>query len=286
MLYVRGDIHADPISAFSFRNHPEMRTLTKDDYMVILGDFGVVWGPGCEKDTHYKLNWLNNRPQKTVVLLGNHDNWDWALSLPKIDTEIGEVRQCVFENIVYDNIYIVADPSVLNICGEKCFCIPGAECHDLPGCYTDAKGNEHSDLPILGKDKKWHYVNGDLIEPQPLMIPQFFREEGKHWWKDEAIDVDSAGEILYILKDNEVHIDFVFSHDAPAIQLTEMNKKLPAGKEIITEGEHFLQRVVDELDFDCFFHGHLHWDRLQPSDNRIMCLFSTVLNLSLGEILN
>lgn len=287
MLYVRGDIHGEPISAFSYSSRPEMRDLTDNDYVVILGDWGVVWNDDHKGDTIYKLKWMANKPWIWVCLLGNHDNWDWALSLPKVQTEIGEVRECIYESVVYDNIYIVADPSVLDICGEKCFCIPGAECHDVPGVYVDPQGNEHSPLPIKGKDGEWYYVDGSPIEMQGYAFhPSYYRKEGSSWWKDEAVDVDSAGEILHYLTDNECHIDFIFSHDAPAIQLEKMNKTLPSGhKEPVTEGEKFLERVREELDFDCWFHGHLHWDRLQPeTDDRIMCLYQTMCNLSCGTV--
>lgn len=41
MIYVTGDIHANPIGRFSFKTHPELRKLTEHDYMIVLGDCGV-----------------------------------------------------------------------------------------------------------------------------------------------------------------------------------------------------------------------------------------------------
>lgn len=297
MLYVTGDCHGDVIEKFSKYRYLYPARFQEDDYVVILGDWGVVWNDEYKKDTICKLEWMAEKPWTWVCLLGNHDNWDWALSLPKANTEIGPVRECVYNGMVYENIYIVADPAVLDICGEKCFCIPGAECHDGSGLFIDPQGNEHSDLLIYHPNKNYFSLMNEYENAYTKTVnqkyidfweePSFYRTLGENYWADEAIDVDSAGEILHYLSDNDCHLDFVFSHDAPAIQLKNINIKLPSSyKEPITEGELFLEKVRKELDFDCWFHGHLHWDRLQPKeDDRVVCLFGTLLNLSLGEVI-
>ena len=41
-IYVTGDIHAEP-DRFNTENFPEQKELTHDDYMIICGDFGLVW---------------------------------------------------------------------------------------------------------------------------------------------------------------------------------------------------------------------------------------------------
>lgn len=298
MIYVRGDVHGQILNSFNAHDHPEYKKLTKNDYFIILGDCGVPWNHCFKKEDKYKLNWLNSKPWKTVFLLGNHDNWDWALSLPKKETEIGIVRQCVFEGQEFEDIYVIADPSVLNIEGKQCFFIPGAECHDDPHVFTDANGHAHSKLPILHQEPKKHftYMDGstdadmDEINKNFRIYynkPQIYRTAGKDWWPNEAINVDAAGEILYYLTDNDCHIDYVFTHDCPAIQLREINKKLPNGyKECYTEGELFLDRVRTELDFDEWYHGHLHYDMLVPNgDSRICGLYHTVLDLTNGFII-
>ena len=40
-LYVKGDIHGNP-SSFSSSAFPEGKTLTRENYVLILGDFGMV----------------------------------------------------------------------------------------------------------------------------------------------------------------------------------------------------------------------------------------------------
>lgn len=285
MIYVTGDIHGEALPRFSYARNQKLRDLTAKDYVVILGDWGIVWNDKYSSNTIYQLEWMEEKPWTWVCLLGNHDNWDWALSLPKIETEIGEVRQCIYKNVVYENIYIVADPSVLEIDGELCFCIPGAESHDSAGRYVDSKGNEHSDLSILRKDNRWTYMDGT---ENPVPNLQLYRVEGKSWWQDEAIDVDSAGEILHYLVDNEVQVDYIFSHDAPAVQIEGINKKLPRRMgEIITKGEQFLQRVADNMDImrtKAFLHGHLHMDRwVCEEEPRVMGLYHSIIEIQEGR---
>ena len=40
MIYVTGDTHAD-FRRFSTREFPEQKELTKDDFVIICGDFGL-----------------------------------------------------------------------------------------------------------------------------------------------------------------------------------------------------------------------------------------------------
>ena len=41
MIYITGDIHGDT-KRFSQANFPEQKNLTKDDFVIVLGDFGVT----------------------------------------------------------------------------------------------------------------------------------------------------------------------------------------------------------------------------------------------------
>lgn len=44
MIYITGDTHGKhDIRKLNFKNFPESRSLCKDDYVIITGDFGFVW---------------------------------------------------------------------------------------------------------------------------------------------------------------------------------------------------------------------------------------------------
>ena len=54
MIYITGDTHAD-FSRFLIENFPIQNEITKDDYVIICGDFGGVWA--FEKENIKKGQW-------------------------------------------------------------------------------------------------------------------------------------------------------------------------------------------------------------------------------------
>lgn len=49
-VWITGDIHGNP-QRFSTDNFPEQKEMTKDDVVIILGDFGLVWDYSGENKT-------------------------------------------------------------------------------------------------------------------------------------------------------------------------------------------------------------------------------------------
>ena len=59
MIYITGDCHAN-FSRFSTDIFPEQKEMTKDDYVIICGDFGGVWNKDEESATETNLmDWLD-----------------------------------------------------------------------------------------------------------------------------------------------------------------------------------------------------------------------------------
>ena len=82
MIYVTGDCHAD-FTRFNTKIFPEQYEMTKDDYVIICGDFGGVWNR-FEENKHEKhwMDWLEDRPFTTLFCEGNHENFDRLYSYP------------------------------------------------------------------------------------------------------------------------------------------------------------------------------------------------------------
>ena len=60
MIYVTGDCHAD-FTRFNTKIFPEQYGMTKDDYVIICGDFGGVWNRFEEnKYEKHWMDWLEN----------------------------------------------------------------------------------------------------------------------------------------------------------------------------------------------------------------------------------
>jgi hypothetical protein len=130
-IYVCGDIHGDlDIGLLSFSNWPESRELTEKDVVVILGDFGLIWGhPGtrCAKKDQYWLDWLGKRPYTVAFVDGNHENFDLINKLPTVvkwANEVGVVETSE------KPIYHLRRGRKYTINGKSALALGGAESHD------------------------------------------------------------------------------------------------------------------------------------------------------------
>ena len=54
--------------------------MTRDDYMIICGDFGGVWDGGKKEERN--LDWLEDLPFTTLFISGNHENFDLLRKYP------------------------------------------------------------------------------------------------------------------------------------------------------------------------------------------------------------
>ena len=77
MIYITGDTHGEiDIGKLSSKNFPQGNSLTKDDYVVILGDFGFIWKNESDKTEEYWMKWFKNKPWTTLFIDGNHENFN------------------------------------------------------------------------------------------------------------------------------------------------------------------------------------------------------------------
>ena len=84
MIYITGDTHIPvDIQKLSTKRFPEQKEMTKNDYVIICGDFGGVWDDSNEEK--YWIKWLKNKNFTTLFIDGNHENFDMLYSLPIVD---------------------------------------------------------------------------------------------------------------------------------------------------------------------------------------------------------
>ena len=92
MIYLTGDTHIPiDINKLSSKKFPKGKTLTKDDYVIVLGDFGLYWKK--DKTFEYWHNILQNKPWTTLWLDGNHENHDWIDSMEVSEWHGGKVHK-------------------------------------------------------------------------------------------------------------------------------------------------------------------------------------------------
>ena len=128
MIYVTGDMHGGiDIHKMSTKRFPEQKTMTKNDYVIVCGDFGLVWDKPGDKyynEQQYWIKWLNSKPFTTLFVDGNHENFDILNALPEVE---------MFGNVVgkvSDSIYHLKRGRVYTIDGKKIFTMGGAYSHD------------------------------------------------------------------------------------------------------------------------------------------------------------
>ena len=88
-VYVTGDTHGDWMNRLKTDSFPEQKEMTKDDYVIICGDFGLWDNSNREK---YNLDWLEDKPFTTLFVSGNHENYDILDSLPVSELHGGKVN--------------------------------------------------------------------------------------------------------------------------------------------------------------------------------------------------
>lgn len=118
--FVCGDTHI-PHDYFKLynRNWPEQRGLTKDDYLIILGDFGLCWLGLPDNEERYITKELQTRKFTTLFVDGNHENHDRLDALQEIDMFGGKV------GVYADGIYHLKRGYVYTINGKTIFVFGG-----------------------------------------------------------------------------------------------------------------------------------------------------------------
>lgn len=93
MIYITGDTHAD-FSRFEEEKFPIQSDMTKNDYVIICGDFGGVWNYIVEiiYEKHW-LDWLNNKNFTTLFVDGNHENFERLYRYPVEKWHGGKVHK-------------------------------------------------------------------------------------------------------------------------------------------------------------------------------------------------
>ena len=113
MIFITGDMHGDhDISKFSYDKFKEGKNLTKNDYVIICGDFGLIWSNDPKDPTErYWTKWLDERPWKTFFADGNHENFPRLLSYPEVDmfeAKVGKITDSIF-HLKRGNIYTIEE---------------------------------------------------------------------------------------------------------------------------------------------------------------------------------
>lgn len=118
-IYVTGDIHGNiDISKLNTKNFPEQKNLTKNDHVIICGDFGLIWD-NSEEELYWR-KWLDNKNFTTLFCDGNHESFDLLNQYPIEKWNGGKIHR------ISDNIIHLMRGQIFTIDGLKFFIMGGA----------------------------------------------------------------------------------------------------------------------------------------------------------------
>lgn len=128
MVFLTGDTHGIlEMKKFVPGNFPQGQMLTRDDFVIILGDFGLFWNnPPLDQELE-ELAKLEAMPWTTLFLDGNHENFDLLDSLPE------EKKFGAPAGIAAPHVFHLKRGYVYSIGGRKCFAFGGAKSLDRDG---------------------------------------------------------------------------------------------------------------------------------------------------------
>ena len=119
MVYVTGDMHGD-IARF---DNPDLKQLTKDDILLVCGDFGFLWDGSPREQRMLKK--LSQKKYTIAFIDGTHENFEMINALPVVQWNGGLVHQ------VAGNIYHLMRGQIFKIDNMTFFTMGGGESPDI-----------------------------------------------------------------------------------------------------------------------------------------------------------
>ncbi|WP_455542380.1 metallophosphoesterase [Intestinibacter sp.] len=250
-IYITGDTHGgnDEQKLYD-ENFPNYENCTKDDYLIVLGDWGYMfrYNPsGVENDDEFlgvddedlrselvlerkRLYNITNKNYTTLVLLGNHDNYDRIDSLPVINMFGGKVRK------FNDKVFILMRGEVYDIEGYKFFAFSGA--YSLDKAYRTPK---------------------------------------KTWWEQEECTSEEEEYALKNLSKQNNKVDFILTHTCSESTLKYLLQIKCCFIEHYDNQNRFFEKIKQNINYKYWFMGHMHQDyRLNEKE---FLVYNKVLNL-------
>ena len=228
MLIYTGDTHGDFFKLDFLADGGEW---TKDDYVIICGDFGGVWdGTEAEKKV---LKELDDLPFTVLFVSGNHENYDLLETYPITEWHGGKVQ------FISDSVIHLMRSQVYEICGRKIFTFGGASSHDI-------------DDGILEPDDPDFYGKRKRLDAMRAM----YRINHFSWWKQELPSQEEMEEGIRNLEKHNWKVDHIVTHCAPTSLIYAMTSI--AEPDLLTD---YLEEIKRKCEFKSWFFGHYHRDR-------------------------
>lgn len=237
-IFVTGDIHSEIYPRFNTKNFSAQKELTKDDIVIVCGDFGI---PFVNNKTHeHALKELGKRPFTTAFIDGNHENFDILNSYPVEEWNGGKVHK------LNDSVIHLMRSQVFNIQNHKFFTFGGAPSHDIQDGIIENDENMKQNVRRMQHQHK-----------------HFYRINHISWWKEEVASQEEFDEGIANLEKHNFKVDFILTHEAPQTIRRQMHY-YDIDPQPMAE---YLQNIKQRTGFKRWYFGHYHvnqpfyWDR-------------------------
>ena len=257
-LIITGDTHGNPLNRFRSvldrvkASEETEYAFTKNDLMAVVGDFGVIWGPGTPKQIRTEnriLDELEAMPFTTVFIDGNHENFDRLLAFPEEERFGGKVG--------------VLRPSVLHLKQR-------GHVYDFGGMKTWCFGGGISIDKILRREgTSWWAAEEPSKEEYEYGISQL---EANGWRVDMVLTHAAPTRALNALNLKPL-----------------LTKDLGYEPNLYDPLSPYFEQVTERLDFDRWSFGHYHKDdpELSPIEDFISApdghkSYSALYSMALG----
>lgn len=248
------DCHGD-FTKFSSDNFPQGKNLTKEDYVIILGDCGLIWSQKEDKNEIYWKDWLENKPWTTLFIDGNHCNFDRLNSYEVSEWNGGKVH------FIRPSIIHLMRGEIFNIGGKKILAMGGAESHDTqhgiidPADYSTREEMKEACRNLEKKHGGWQFA--------------MYRIKGESWWPQE---IPTSAERMHALDNLEKvnnKVDFILTHEAPASVINWVSIFPP------TEYSMWLERNIRYcVEYKHWYFGHYHLNKY--INDKETCLYEQI----------
>ena len=253
MIYITGDTHAD-FSRFKEDKFPAQNEMTKEDYVIICGDFGGVWTFEEESSREKEvLDWLNTKKFTTLFVDGNHENYTRLYNdYPEEKWHSGKVHK------IRDSVLHLMRGEIFEIEGKKIFAFGGARSHDI----------QDGILNLDEEEKIYEYYKRRAL----------FRIKDYSWWDLELPTEEEMKNGINNLEKANYKVDYIISHCCP----TSIQTLLGAGefkKDYLTD---YFQKIMEKCEFKKWYFGHYHDYR--QINSQFILLYEDIIPLEFENV--
>ncbi len=213
-IFITGDTHGSyDMTKLSRRHFQEGKTLTKNDYVIICGDFGCVWGGELEKSDKWWQNWLDEQTWTTLWIDGNHENHDLLQTYPVEQWHGGRIHK------INNSIYHLMRGEVFTINDKTIFTFGGGYSTDrayrkegVSWWKGELPTHEEVNYALQSLEKYNNHVDIILTHDAPRDIKEylgFYNLCDMSVYGEEYEDIHST---LYFFKKNIVFQDWYLGH--------------------------------------------------------------------------